>query len=48
MHLVAEGSSLRVGALLQHKTQCPQSGIGAGENDEDHDQHVTSPRRLLL
>ena len=33
---------LRVWALLEHKTQGPEPGVGASENKEDQDQHSMS------
>ena len=48
MRLVADGCLVRFGALLQHETQCPEPGIGAAENKEDHDQHKTTPECLSV
>ena len=36
------GCLLRVWALLEHKTQGPETGVGARENNEDQDQHSMS------
>ena len=36
------GCLLRVWALLEHKTQGPETGVGARENKEDQDQHSMS------
>ena len=38
----------RVCALFKNKTQSPKSGIGTGQDEEDQDQHDTSPRGDLF
>ena len=49
MLLLSQVCLLRIRRLFKNKTQSPQSGIGAGQHEEDQDQHFTSSLgRLVL